>query len=179
MGSDVRGSPTLGIKALSALSPGRTRCFTCEIGQATQLWWSPGRRILRREFGTEADRADLLAASALTKRFSHDSAAILSSGNGILPDKKENPSGRLRVLQQADNKFFYTWEMCAAKVGFMKRLVLLTLLLSTLVLVYGTTRILTEIMILKSAPIGFVTGSIAEVLVPFALGIFIGALCDV
>jgi hypothetical protein len=47
------------------------------------------------------------------------------------------------------------------------------------VLVYGTTRILTEIMILKSAPIGFVTGSIAEVLVPFALGIFIGALCDV
>jgi hypothetical protein len=102
-----------------------------------------------------------------------------SCAGSSVPRLTGRPSGRLRVLQQADNKFFYTWEMCAAKVGFMKRLVLLTLLLSTLVLVYGTTRILTEIMILKSAPIGFVTGSIAEVLVPFALGIFIGALCDV
>jgi hypothetical protein len=139
-----------------------------------QLWWfSASRRSLPKETQSEADRADILAASGLSNRFSYQPTA---TGSDVLPDKKDGANSYLRVLQEADNKFLYLSEMCAARIGSMKRLVPLTFLVSALLLVYGASEILTEIMTQKAAPIGFLTGRIAELLVPFALGILVCAL---
>ena len=74
-------------------------------------------------------------------------------------------------LRQAERMFQYAWDRCSANVGSLKRLMVLTLLSSSLALVYGSTTILMEIANQKGMGIVFLSGSMAEVLALFVLGI--------
>lgn len=146
------------------------------LSLARQFWrFTARRRASPMASDTEAVRADRLATLALSRPFWLDASDPASIFPSILPDQPEDRAAFLRVLQRAENKFSYISEICAAKVGSLKKLAVLTLLVSAFVLVYGATRILTEITTLKGAPIGLLSGSIAEVLVPLA-GIFISAV---
>lgn len=147
------------------------------LSLARQFWrFTARRRASPMASDTEAVRADRLATLALSRPFWLDASDPASIFPSILPDRPEDSAAFLRVLQRAENKFSYISEICAAKVVSLKKLAVLTLLVSAFVLVYGATRILTEITTLKAAPIGLLSGSIAEVLVPLASGIFISAV---
>ena len=135
------------------------------IGLARQLLRL--RRILPKETLNEHGKAELLAASAIGMRFSTDRSNL---GSDV------SASEYSRILLQANNKFLYTWELCAAKAASIRKLTLLTLLLSVLILTFSAITILMEIMHLKSRSIGVFTGTVADELVPFALGILICAV---
>ena len=135
-----------------------------------QLWWfSRDRRTLPSALGGKDRRADVLATTALTNRLSSDS--LIGSSQPV--DK--NDDSRSQILQEADRRFSYVWEMCAAKIRSAKRHVLLTLLLSVLVLAYGATNISRQIAIDKRVGIGSFSGSVAELLMQVALGISVCA----
>ncbi len=125
------------------------------INLARQLgWFSFGKRV-PTEKSDEDDTANLLARSALERTFPHAGT----------------PEGDLAILQLADVKFRFAWQMCVAKVSSTKRLALLTFLLSLLTLTWGTIGVLADIIREKTAPVGFLAASSAEVLKPFALGV--------
>lgn len=81
----------------------------------------------------------------------------------------------VRTLRPAGGKFLYTWEMCMARVAAMKRLALLTLLLSVLLAVNGAANVLVKIQETHAAGTGAIAGGAAEVLALFELGLFVCA----
>ncbi len=101
---------------------------------------------------------DLLAASGLVNR---------------LPD---NASVSPTCIRQADCRFLHRWEMCAIRVASLKRLALLTFLLTAFVFVTLMANLLAEVGTEKIVGTGFLAGSIAESLVPLALGILVCAV---
>jgi len=143
------------------------------VSLARQLWWSSKeRRILPTGLGSNDPGADVLTTSALTNRLSNHPAFPVSSQSGVLPDNSHNLSSS-RVLEEANRRFLYAWEMCAARIASMKRLALLTLLLSVLVFSHSAVKLLAETSSRKMAGIAFVAGNMAEGLAMFALGILV------
>ena len=143
------------------------------VSIARQLWWfSRDRRILPTALDSGDRSADVLATAALTNRLSNDRALL---GSSQLVDKNDDSGSRSQILQEADRRFSYAWEMCAAKIRSTKRHVLLTLLLSVLVLAYGATNISRQIAIDKRVGIGSFSSSVAELLMQVALGISVCA----
>jgi hypothetical protein len=138
-----------------------------------QLWWfSRDRRTLPGALGGKDRGADVLAIAALTNRLSSNPTLI---GTSQPVDKNDDSRSRSQILQEADRRFSYVWEMCAAEIRSAKRHVLLTLLLSVLVLAYGATNISRQIAIDKRVGIGSFSSSVAELLMQVALGISVCA----
>jgi hypothetical protein len=131
-----------------------------------QLWslsasrWDPLRKP-----GSGIEWADLLAAAGLMNRLPHEIVDRASDGAVSLPR-----------VQQAEGRFLYLWGMCSAKLASLKRLLPLTLLLAIFALVSVAINLLTEVTVQKMAGMAFLAGSIAEGLVPLALGVLICAV---
>jgi len=109
--------------------------------------------------------AHSLAALALANRLSLDFSP--HGRNNVSADFRAEIS--LHALPPAERTFHYAWDSCWADIGILRRLVVLTLLSSSLMLAYGITTILTEISNQKLG-VGVLSGSIAEVLAFFVLG---------
>lgn len=130
-----------------------------------QLWsYSISRRLSLQQHGTSSEKAELLARSGLANKLPNEAVA-----------KAWAEGDRPTLLQQAESRFLFLWEMCSAKVASLKRLVILTLLLSIFVFVSLTIQFLTDLSISRAAGIAVITGSIAESLTPFSLGILVSA----
>jgi len=143
------------------------------VSLAHQLWWfSRDRQILPSALGGKDRGADVLATAALTNRLSSDPALI---GSSQPVDKNDDSRSRSQILQEADRRLSYAWEICAAKIRSTKRHIRLTLLLSVLVLAYGATNISRQIAIDKRVGIGSFSSSVAELLMQVALGISVCA----
>ena len=82
---------------------------------------------------------------------------------------------QVRTLRLAGDRFLYVWEMCMARVASMKRLALLTLLVSSLTAVALSVRFLARIQQIHAAWSGAVAGGISEILAFFELGLFVCA----
>ena len=93
----------------------------------------PGRKISLKHIREGAVDPDLLAESALANNLACD--IPLNSGAPSLVASKE---ATVRLMRLADFKFQYLWEGCRDDVALIRRLALLTLLLSLLIIVYGT-----------------------------------------
>lgn len=78
---------------------------------------------------------------------------------------------QVRALQPAGDRFFYLWQVCASKVGALRRLALVTLLLSVLIAVNGTVRMFVKIQETRAAGLGAIAGGIAEVGRLFEMGL--------
>ncbi len=153
-----------------AISVGRSLNLARKLG-----WFSVSRRTSLGKANSGIQGPDLLAASALANRLVDDLPGRLLSESGHQP-KKDNATALLRLMEQAEFKFLYSWEMCSTKVESIKRLAVLTSLLSVLLLVCRATTILAYITAQKVVGNAFVAGSMAEVFVLLALGIFVCAL---
>ena len=81
----------------------------------------------------------------------------------------------VRTLRLAGDRFLCVWETCMARVASMRRLALLTLLLSALAAVIQAVHLLSRIQETHTAGLGAVAGGVAEVLVQLELGLFVGA----
>jgi hypothetical protein len=135
-------------------------------GLGRQLWsFSISRRLSLRKHGSSIEKVELLARSGLANKLPNEAV-----------DKAWTEGARPTVLEQAESRFLFLWEMCSVKVASLKQLVILTLLLSIFVLVSLTIRFLTDLCISKTAGIALVTGSMAELLTPFSLGILVCAV---
>ncbi|HEV7219924.1 MAG TPA: hypothetical protein VGN39_13710 [Terriglobales bacterium] len=130
------------------------------VSLGRQLWaFSISRLLSLQQHGTSSERAELLARSGLANKLPNEAVAKVSA--------EDRPA----MLQQAESRFLFLWEMCSVKVESLKRLVILTLLLSIFVFVSLTIQFLTDLTISKATGIAVITGSIAESLTPFSLGI--------
>ena len=69
----------------------------------------------------------------------------------------------------------FMWESCYAKTTSLKNLSVLTLLLTLLVFVWSTTRILQGVSMAKATGAAFLAGATAEVLTVSSLGILVCA----
>lgn len=81
--------------------------------------------------------------------------------------------GDIRALHTGNDKFTHIWEMTMARVASMKRLALLTLLLSVLCTVNSAVHVLVKIQEMHSAGPGAIAGATSEVLTLFELGLFV------
>lgn len=116
------------------------------IDLARQLgWFSFTRRVAPLKPGDEDAVADHLAASALTNR---------SWSN------HPQPGLTLRHLQLAEIKFLYRWETCSAVARSLKKLAVLTVLLSALAVLESTKTALTEVS--QSRHVSFPTARMAQ-----------------
>jgi hypothetical protein len=68
------------------------------------------------------------------------------------------------------------WESCQAKTASIKRLSILTFLLSLLAFAWSTTKILQGVAVQKVAGSAFLAGAIAETLTVFSFGILVCAV---
>lgn len=135
-------------------------------GLGRQLWsFSISRRLSLQKHGSSSEKAELLARSGLANKLPNE-AVFKAWAEGDRPT----------LLQQAEGRFLFLWKMCSVKVASLKRLVILTLLLSVFVFVSLTIRFLTYMCSSKTAGIALITGSIAELLTPFSLGILVCAV---
>src|SRR5450432_9538 len=136
------------------------------VSLGRQLWsFSIRRRLSLQKHGSSSEKAELLARLGLANKLSNEAVAE-AWADGDRPT----------LLQQADSRFLFLWEMCSAKVASLNRLVFLTLLLSIFVFVSLTIRFLTDMCTSKYVAVAVVTGSIAESLTPFSLGILVCAV---
>lgn len=134
------------------------------VSLGRQLWsFSISRLLSLQQHSTSSERAELLARSGLANKLPNKAVA------------KAWAEDRPTLLQQAESRFLFLWEMCSVKVVSLKRLVILTLLLSILVFVSLTIQFLTDLTVSKATGIAVITGSIAESLTPFSLGILVCA----
>lgn len=115
--------------------------------------WAPLQKV-----NIAGEDVDLLAASGLVNR---------------LPN---NASVSPTCIRQADCRFLHRWEICAIRVASLKRLALLTFLLTAFVFVTLMANLLAQVGTEKIVGTGFLAGSIAESLVPLALGILVCAV---
>lgn len=129
-------------------------------GRLTRQFWSLStRKWLPLQKATIASEdVRLLAASGLVNRLPNNA--------------KVCPS----CIPQVDCRFLYLWEMCATRVASLKRLALLTFLLTVFVFVTLMANLLAGVGIEKIVGTGFLAGRIAESLAPLALGILVCAV---
>jgi hypothetical protein len=128
-------------------------------GRLTRQFWSLStRKWLPLQKATIAgEDVDLLAASGLVNR--------LPNNARVSPP----------CIRQVDCRFLYLWELCAARVASLKRLALLTFLLTVSVFVTLMANLLAQVGTDKIVGTGFLAGRIAESLAPLALGILVCA----
>jgi hypothetical protein len=125
-------------------------------------------RISFQNVRDDAMNAKLLAESALSNRFFcklvTDSDIAVKSG-----DKK----ALLCTIQTARSRFLYLWELCCAEVGSIKRLLLLTLLLSSVVVLGDIQMTFTDAFENRTTGVVALFMAIAELLRRFSLGLFV------
>jgi hypothetical protein len=124
----------------------------------TRRLWSFTRGSLPQS-DSVGERSGLLVASALASGLSKE-ASDGGLGKDIAP----------QVIRDAENKFLIAWEACSARVQSMKRLVMLTFLLSFLVAANGARTMLIPLGIQKATGVAAYVGGIVEVLTLFVLG---------
>jgi hypothetical protein len=129
-------------------------------GRLTRQFWSLSTKKWRPlgKASIAGEDVNLLAASGLVNR---------------LPNNASVSSLRIR---QVDCRFLYLWEMCAARVASLKRLALLTFLLTAFVFVTLMANLLAQVGTEKIVGTGFLAWRIAESLAPLALGILVFAV---
>ena len=81
--------------------------------------------------------------------------------------------GDIRALRTENDKFTYLWEMSMARVVSLKKLALLTLLVSGLTAVALIVRFFARMQVLHAGWSGAVAGGIAEILLFLELGLFV------
>lgn len=86
-------------------------------------------------------------------------------------DQRASPTS-----EEAEIRFHLVLEFCHAKIASMKRLSVLTFLLTLLVLAWGTANILHGVAMGKVTGSAFLAGAMAEGLTSFSLGIFVCAV---
>jgi hypothetical protein len=96
--------------------------------------FSNRKRVSLRDIRDGIIMPELLAESALENRIVCD---VPSDHDPETPLPVEAEATFLRTVQAAENRFLYLWEVCSAEVKSTKRLAVLTLLLSFLVVSYG------------------------------------------
>jgi hypothetical protein len=136
------------------------------------LWFSPKRRASSENPGNGVSDAYALAASALANRLSWDFLGHdwnISAG-GLKVEVRSD------LLPPAERTFQYAWARCSANVSALKRLVVLTLLSSVLILACRTTTIFMEISYLPAVRARTLSGSLAEALALFVLGLLAGTV---
>jgi hypothetical protein len=136
------------------------------------LWFSAKIRASSENPGNGVSDAYALAASALANRLSWD--FLGHDWNISAGGQKVEASSHL--LPPAERTFRYAWERCSAKVSSLKRLVVLTLLSSVLILAYRTATILMVISYLPAVRARTLSGSLAEALLLFVLGLLTGTV---
>jgi len=125
-----------------------------------QLWFFAARKLdLLQESGNSDEKARLLAASGLANKLPSEVVNKAAGGTGL--------------LRQAEGRFLYAWEICSAKVRSLKRLAVLTFLLSTIVCTFLITAVLQDIAVEKATHVAAFSGVLAEALVFFGFGIFV------
>jgi hypothetical protein len=137
------------------------------LGVARQLSWFSAKQASSEKQGTRLD-GGFLAALALANRLSEPMG---SSGSRRFEAHTAEVS--LRLLRQAGSRFRYRWQKCSANVALLKRLVVLTLLTSFLMLIYGTTNTLIQIVNQKATGMVAISSSLAQALVLFVFGTFV------
>jgi hypothetical protein len=129
-------------------------------GKLTRQFWSLSTRkwLPLQKVIIAGEDVNLLAASGLVNR---------------LPN---NASVSPTCIRQVDCRFLYLWEMCATRVASLKRLALLTFLLTVFVFVTLMANLLAQVGTEKIVGTGFLAGRVAESLAPLALGILVCAV---
>lgn len=143
------------------------------LNLARRLWFFPGLRGISSR-SVKADAADTLAASALANRL--PPAAALSSGKAFPQNKRGNGEALLQIEEAARPMFSYLWELSALKVAAMKRLAILTLILSGLIESRELISFLTNIQIRNSSDYGDTAGGPGELPIPLVLGLAVSAV---
>jgi hypothetical protein len=129
---------------------------------AGQVWCFTRGSVSKSEIGYE--QPDLLAASALCNALPQRFA---EGGSG------ENVGSQM--MRKLENEFVAVWEACSAKVQTMKRLVVLTFLLSVLVAACQLRPVLTGFAQKSFGPAAL-SGGMVEVLTVFEPGILVCAM---
>lgn len=129
---------------------------------ARQLGFFSFRKQATLQHQAGSSSINSIAASALANKLSLEDSILGPASAGL--------------VQQADNRFQYLWEMCSIKVGSMKKLAVLTALLSALASVWIAREILRELTVQKVFGPALLTARMNEVLVPFASGILVCVL---
>jgi hypothetical protein len=128
-------------------------------GRLTRQFWSLSTRnwLPLQKATIAGEDVDLLAASGLVNR--------LPNNARVSPP----------CIRHVDCRFLYLWELCAARVASLKRLALLTFLLTVSVFVTLMANLLAQVGTDKIVGTGFLARRIAESLAPLALGILVCA----
>jgi hypothetical protein len=132
--------------------------------KSVNLFWQLWSFRAKIRLGSDSDTADSLATLALAHRLPKEIP------KGVFTQR--SPS----LIQQADARFLYVWEICSAKVKSMKRLAILTFLISVLVSTALLLRDIAEIGFEKYIGIGYCAGIMEEVLLTFCSGLCICAI---
>jgi hypothetical protein len=152
--------PFPGIEVSHSLFAGCARHLASEIGEIDAAVWSLSTKKWHplRKASIAGEDVNLLAASGLVNR---------------LPN---NASVSSPCIRQVDCRFLYLWEMCATRVASLKRLALLTFLLTAFVFVTLMANLLAQVGTERIVGTGFLAGRIAESLAPLALGVLVCAV---
>jgi hypothetical protein len=76
------------------------------------------------------------------------------------------------IIETAQARFLFMWEMCSGKVTALKRMSILTFLVTILAITWQISASLTELSCAKVTGIGAIAGGLAESFVQLTLGLF-------
>jgi hypothetical protein len=144
------------------------------ISLARQLGWFPLGRWERRRLGSQGAHADLLASAALRDKFP---PLLTNNTFTAIVAGFQDPTGPAHLLQNAEARFQYLWDMCFATARSMRKVAVVTFLFSSFVLFAGLANDFRRASEQKLAvgSLGIFTGAISVSLVAFAFGIFVCA----
>jgi hypothetical protein len=145
------------------------------IRLAWQAWFLPLRKRLSPEALREGKvQADNLAACALAGGLSRSIANPITA---ILKPGSDAAFALLSRLERARHRFLHAWEIQWSKIQALKRLVLLTILLSMFVLAAGATNALNGVYTEKG-PVALRVGAMlgAQLFGAVAIGLFVSAV---
>jgi len=133
-----------------------------KVARLTERMWrfSTSKGRTHAEHSNRMSKEEFLAHSALKNKLPREKA-----------EGEWNVDDVPALLQEVETRFVFLWSRCLATVVSLKRLSVLTFLLSALVTLWLTSRFLSLMAIQKMAGIVFLGASISEAILPFQLGI--------
>jgi hypothetical protein len=137
--------------------------FVRSLRLSTHLWLFPNRKLARLKQATEQESPSAITIAALAGNFREILKADL--GRHLLSS-----------LRQAEGDFLYLWQLYLLKAQSIKKLAVLTILVSFWVFVMRAAEMFSQIGIQKVASIGLVSGVMVENLTSLELGTVVAML---
>jgi hypothetical protein len=132
------------------------------VSLSRQLWFfSRTKRAALAKAGNERLQTDLLAQSALAGKLPREAMA---TG----PSTQYSSS----LVEKVESEFLRIWQACSIKAASLKKLFVVTFLVTTLTFAWSATDILAEIGRSKTTGIGAIGGGFAELFAQLTLGTF-------